>query len=246
MLDGITMDITILRNTISTGIRIHCVPSLRSAVMHGMITIDLNDNELQVLLVNQKSLLNLAFSKWSCMEMVGSWIASRLRVHTTALLPTSSPLRIATENEARENTVEGGEDGTNLALEVTVDRTIDLGDIVIIEWRQRNAPHVAGTVFHLSAAQDLELLRINVVIHFASTSENNNTHGPSSALPSSSLSLSSFVSWSELLVLGKCDRVESSKVALGAHIDVMHPSAFMWNIIGRLTLSFQVKNKYYI
>lgn len=237
MLDGITMDVTILRNSTSTGIRIHCLPSLRSAVVHGMITIDLNDNELQVLLVNQKSLLNIAYSKWSCMELVGSWLASRLRVHTTPLLPSTPLTKTTFGKEAKENVNEEEAEGViDQALEITVDRTIELGDIVIIEWRQRNAPHLSGAVFHLSAVQDLELLRIRVEVLFTGNSASESSLG----VPPMAFSLSSCVSWSELLVFGTCDRVETSKVALGAHIDVMHPSAFMWNIIGRLTLSFQV------
>jgi hypothetical protein len=46
--------------------------------MGGPITLMVTDKELQVLLINQRALYLLAQSKWSCMEMVAQWLASRI------------------------------------------------------------------------------------------------------------------------------------------------------------------------
>jgi hypothetical protein len=52
----------------------------------GPITVAVSDKELQVLLINQRSLYILAQTKWSCMEMVAQWLATRITIKKVKVL----------------------------------------------------------------------------------------------------------------------------------------------------------------
>lgn len=87
--NGVAANLLISRNEECSGLLLICTPlsnsSARNPLDTGPITVTINDKELQVLLVNQRSLFLLAQTKWSCMEMVAQWLASRITIRKIKL-----------------------------------------------------------------------------------------------------------------------------------------------------------------
>jgi len=112
IINGIQVDIVIMRNLDCNGIVVHVVPiqgkaatsitkvgvdthialqklqslDSKKSIENGPITIALHDKELEVLLVNQRGLLTQAYSKWQSMIAVGEWLSNRLRVRRIPLV----------------------------------------------------------------------------------------------------------------------------------------------------------------
>eukprot|EP01038_Epipyxis_sp_PR26KG_P005939 gene5939-8187_t len=81
--DGVLVDLVISRNDDCDGLTITCTPIaglLIGQVNAGAITLNVQDNELQILLINQHGLFALSKTKWTSMELVAKWLASRLRI----------------------------------------------------------------------------------------------------------------------------------------------------------------------
>jgi len=79
--EGAVADMTITRNVECDGIHISILP------MHSSepLSLDVHDKELQVLLINQRSLFLLSQSKWECMAMVCQWLATRVKFRRVLL-----------------------------------------------------------------------------------------------------------------------------------------------------------------
>ena len=151
IMNGVTLHISMSRDQQSASILIHCTPRQNSS-SHGVITLVVSDKELLILLINQKSLFNLALTKWSSMEAVGEWLASRL---TVAKLPLI---------EATTSDNYGKKTGNSEALQISVNRSVEIPEALIEEWRRRNSPLIPGIAVALSATQFEETLRINLMI----------------------------------------------------------------------------------
>ena len=143
-MNGISVDVSMVRDLRSTSVHIHCTPRLNSSSSQGMVTLTVSDRELLILLINQRTLFTLALTKWSFMEAVGSWLATRLIV-------TKLPLRLATEQNFE-------------ALQISLNRFIDIPTEVAAEWRSRNAPLLPGVELDLRARQAEEMLLIDINI----------------------------------------------------------------------------------
>jgi hypothetical protein len=242
-ISGIAVDIVILRNPDSTGILIHCSPLHASSLSHGIITVFVSDVELVILLINQRSLFTLAQSKWSCMVMVSTWLSNRLIISKMSL-----PSR-----------ADSGENISSEALQITINRVVEIADVIGIEWRHRNVPRIPGIQVELHAIQDLELLRLEIKVIYTETREVVEAQQAHQLdlLPSRSASIHKLstitdipkcfiipllyrLSGPELIIFGKTVQMQDSKVSLGSQIDVLHPSAFMWNVFSRLCVHFNV------
>lgn len=82
---GVAMEVVVSRDVECSGLLVTCtaLPGALRVQQNtkydtGPVTLFLHDKELQVLLINQRGLFNLAQTKWSCMMMVAQWIISRL------------------------------------------------------------------------------------------------------------------------------------------------------------------------
>lgn len=144
-LNGISVDVSIMRDLRSTSLHIHCNPHQgSSSLSQGMVTLTVSDRELLILLVNQRTLFNLALTKWSSMEAVGSWLTTRLNV-------TKLPLK-----HAAESTFE--------ALQISLNRSVEVPTEVAAQWRSRNSPLLPGVEVELRASQSEEMLLIDVTV----------------------------------------------------------------------------------
>jgi hypothetical protein len=158
-IDGVAVNVSMIRDDDSSAIVIHCVPLQMSSLSHGIITLNITDKELIILLINQRSLFNLALTKWSSMEMVAVWLASRLiikKIYLHERKPVSNQ-----DKNAKADACE--------ALHITVNRSVDLHDATLTEWRNRNTPHLPGVEVLISACQEEEMLRIQVLVQYTET-----------------------------------------------------------------------------
>lgn len=79
--EGAVADMSITRNMECDGIHISILPMNSSEPL----SLDIHDKELQVLLINQRSLFLLSQSKWECMAMVCQWLATRVKFRRVLL-----------------------------------------------------------------------------------------------------------------------------------------------------------------
>lgn len=141
IINGIQVDIVIVRNLDCNGLVVHVVPmqgknatsitkvgvdtnamliklqslDAKKSIENGPITIAIHDKELQVLLVNQRGLLVEAQNKWSSMIAVAEWLASRVVVKRVALVmndATLSEMKAIGEKDFSASQTRGL-DGTN-------------------------------------------------------------------------------------------------------------------------------------
>lgn len=217
---GVAVDIDMARNVEGTGILIHCKPQLVTSIAHTLLTICVLDKELLVLLIGQRSLLAFAHSKWTVMQMVCVWLSNRLIVKKTIVSGQGD------RGEASE------------LLQMTLDRSVEIPDVVMAAWIGRCVPHI-GCSFTMSARQDLELLRITIAIDSSASSEESKEPKDNRYFK---LELMHNMTGSELLVFGHVEALQDcGRATIGSHIDVMHPASFMWNIFSRIVVEFQVK-----
>eukprot|EP01041_Mallomonas_annulata_P001768 gene1768-3428_t len=81
----VAVEVVISRNLECNGIHLTCTPltniqSGQTMKYLSPVTVSLLDEELQVLLINQRSLYNLAMGKWSSLGVVCQWLVSRLLI----------------------------------------------------------------------------------------------------------------------------------------------------------------------
>ena len=142
-MNGIWVDVTMLRDLRSASVNIHCCPHKgSSSLSHGMITLTVSDRELLILLISQRMLFKLAFTKWSSMEAVGNWLAARLNV-------TKLPLKLSAESKFE-------------TLQISLNRSVEIPAEVAAEWRSRSTPLLPGVEVEMSASQFEEMLLIDV------------------------------------------------------------------------------------
>jgi hypothetical protein len=113
MISGFAVHLHITRDEDCQGMTVKCTP-LRSPgaiASGGPIFLHVTDKELEVLLVDQRGLYDLALKKWSAMEAIARWLVSRLEVRRivsadAATQSASSPSSIVGGNNANGN-IEG-------------------------------------------------------------------------------------------------------------------------------------------
>ena len=148
---GVAMSVTISRDIECSGLIVKCVPQPGALRVQentkfdtGPVTLFLHDKELQVLLINQRGLFNLAQTKWSCMIMIAQWIISRLRARRVPVfrehqITTGSEPGGAFETSIPDNVEEGNQ---NNRVEESSDTVSVDKDLVLVKEEQ---PVVAST-----------------------------------------------------------------------------------------------------
>lgn len=225
------------------------------------LSVFIHDKELLVLLINQRGLFVIAFSKWSCMEMIAQWLLSRTRVR-----------RIAHESESSSELTE-----LRSLLEIYVDRTIDISEDVKIDWRSKNIPSLNGITINvvMKAWQDLEMMVIEVGLKMAYvspeylerkrrakelfdfensqliefTSPYNDAYDKVNfeesvderdRFKSHTLSLTISLTGTELLIFGTGETIETKRaLAQTRSAQAFNPNTFMKNVLGRLSIIFE-------
>lgn len=132
---GVAMDVVVTRDFECSGLLVTCTPqpgalrvNEKSKYDTGPVTLFLHDKELQVLLINQRGLYNLAQTKWSCMVMVAQWIVSRLHAKRIPVFQDQHLLgRVSTAGKKTRPLLESGTPATShvKAVNDVADETLD-------------------------------------------------------------------------------------------------------------------------
>lgn len=181
--EGVAAELCISRNDICTGFTIIVTPFTNTGNVegNGPITLQLQDTELQVLLINQRGLYILGQSKWQTMETISQWIASRVRLRRVNVVATGveplvvDPTRPTTADKlalrkgerpltADITTEMKAKKKSPALLDVSIDRRVELARVTLQQWRSRNVPNIKGMKLKLTAYQDIEMLRIEIVL----------------------------------------------------------------------------------
>lgn len=146
-------------------------------------------------------------------------------------------------------------------LDASIDRRVEISNAVLLQWKSRNVPAIAGATAKIRAIQDLEMLRFGVSLiiptrkAFREIIPSTNKNELADLAEQSDdeddeeedskpveIHLEYRLTSAELLVFGSCDTSEKMKsVALGSvKSDEKHPEAFIWNILSRLKIVFKV------
>lgn len=259
--DGVVVDLAISRNVRCDGLIIIATPSQSGLLASGPVTITLMDRELQILLINQRSLYLLAQSKWSCMQMIAQWLSSRINVRRIKVMDTMD--------------INSDDTKAPSLLDVALDRKVELAREAVQQWVSRNVPTITGMTVDVSSVQELEMLRIEVrlIIPHPKVRQNmklgdndeqlltnfddfddDSRHddlSTASAETKESISINSKnfapvviplsyrLTVAELNVFGSSEIKGERKIALAGASGDNHPSAFMWNILSRLWIDFK-------
>ena len=81
--DGVGVDVEITRNFECTGLIVKCSPARGATVGQangGVVSLEVFDKELLVLLINQRSLFTLSQIKWQSLQVVAEWLVTLVRV----------------------------------------------------------------------------------------------------------------------------------------------------------------------
>jgi hypothetical protein len=181
--EGVAAELCISRNEVCTGFTIRVTPFSNTGNVegNGPITLQLQDTELQVLLINQRGLYILGQIKWQTMETISQWIASRVRLRRVNVVakgveplvidpsrPTTAD-QLALQNGERPLTADITSEmkrkkKSPALLDVSIDRRVELARVTLQQWRSRNVPNIKGMKLKLTAFQDIEMLRIEIVL----------------------------------------------------------------------------------
>ena len=142
-------------------------------------------------------------------------------------------------------------------LDVYVDRDVEVAKEALRQWRSRNVPAIPDMTVSLSARQDLDLLRFEVALTFPppklrrlrnaqaadglvdynALNDGDSSHADDSVPVVVTLNFR--LTCSELLTFGTAEPLEGIKLSMNAKTSGdNHPSAFMWNVLLRMTLIF--------
>jgi hypothetical protein len=99
--DGLIVIVTPTVNLLAVGGHTVTDPQVaeKQNLLGGPITLTVSDKELQVLLINQRSLYILAQCKWSCMEMVAQWLGSRIILKRVRVLDNEEDMHVGAADD---------------------------------------------------------------------------------------------------------------------------------------------------
>jgi hypothetical protein len=155
-----------------------------------------------------------------------------------------------------------------MMLDISLDRRVEVSNSVLLQWRSRNVPTIAGMAVTVSAFQDLEMLVIVVRVSFPSGGDKRSSGRGRSGVDSAELTddeedegngegaegdvappfeMTYRLTSPEIAVFGATEMLElqqqQKKVSISTNsrrADEKHPETFMWNVFSRLKVDFQV------
>jgi hypothetical protein len=153
-----------------------------------------------------------------------------------------------------------------MMLDISLDRRIEISNAVLLQWKSRNVPSIAGMSVSVNASQDLQMLVMAIRITFPVGGDRQNTsdkRGRSKTLDSAELTdeeeegneadlapaieMTYRLTSAEIAVFGANEMLEPQqqhkKVSLSTNsrrADEKHPETFIWNVFSRLKIEFQV------
>jgi hypothetical protein len=162
------VNILIERSAENDGLTLLAIPSDDNISLKGKssntMSLFIHDKELLILLINQRGLYTLAMSKWSCMEMIASWVLSRTRVERVFISESNIP---STDLALQPKDVTVSAQSSVSYFQIIVDRNVDISEEVIATWRKQNIPKLADVdlTVNVSARQDLEMLYFDIQVN---------------------------------------------------------------------------------
>ena len=252
--DNVLADLQISRSAACDALSVVFTPvKNQSNLDSGPIYLTIQDKELQVLLINQRSLFLLSKTKWTAMQMISQWIVSRLQLKRVRVVETYD--------------LAGTGDDLPSLLDVTLDRRVEIPKDTVQQWLSRNVPNISGIKIEVTASQDLEMLRLEMLVKVPQgKSRRGNAELTSDGLidlskfdednvgddivaaetsqkrqPPLTIPLMYRLTVAELNVFGSADvKNGDRKVALNNSASGSdHPSSFMWNVFNRLHIDFR-------
>jgi hypothetical protein len=190
--DGIGIDVLIERNTNCSGLNIYINPQKGSTIGQadgGSVSLLIYDNELLVLMVNQRGLYALAQTKWESLLVLADWLVSRINIkrifvrstpivenlgETKKLLhKTTTPKKVLKDSKMLEKTSSDQVNATvdveleeteklQVLLDVKIDRSVHIERTAFLQWRSRKVPKLQKLNCKLFAFQENETLRLDV------------------------------------------------------------------------------------
>ena len=221
------------------------------------IVIKLSDQELQVLLINQRGLYDISTLKWATMQSIGQWLITKI-ICTRIPLVLDDPSKINWEQ-------------TEL-LDVKIDHLLEIPKNVLGQWKSRNFPSIRGMTIKFAACQQADTLRFDITLRFphprirkkwAIDSEKElidfSTYDPlaidsddeemeeeeraaRNRLRHVDIKLFYILSVPEILSFGSCEGIGEQKVSLNSRLvdsQDSNPEEFIWRLICRLTIKFK-------
>lgn len=280
------IDIVATRNDDCTGVIVTCRPVAFSKsaatsaeaknnaivdVAANTVVIDVSDLEIGVLLINQRGLFKLSMVKWNCMQSVAEWIINRTKCQRVTIPATYMSRDILTDTASNDIRRSPGN-----VLQVSVDRSIDVHESIINQWKSRNIPSIKGMAATLSLKQEQNMLRLEVLLSFPPPNQRKqyikrpeitlidyrsyggekdedqyafDYLGGEKVKP---VKLFYLLSEVEIMIFGSCGTVTESRIAFHDEIagpkGIHNPLEFIWKLLCRLHVEFRgsLENPYHI
>ena len=144
-------------------------------------------------------------------------------------------------------------------LDVYLDRSVEVSDIAVKQWRSRNLPQIHQMTSRLEAFQDMDMVRLEMVLEFPHPSQRKNKKGEfiasegdgavvtyksknkkGEALEPVLVRKNFCLTATELSIFGVSEALEERKISMSSKTTgESHPSAFMWNVLSRLKAVFK-------